>query len=217
MSRNTVRQHLPARKRKADESSHRTTRNRSRNTSSSALRRRGQIGSPAQVLTREMRRARIAGVVGLVKAFIRVHKPVPRPDPVVRFETAPGVQECRPISWCSGDGSWPCWPSWPPLGCSRASFVTSDRWERRHRRRSPGPGVRVLRWRPARVQFDDTKSVIITRDATASGSIALPGLDLANAYGSPRWHASVSARPRARSSRSISYLRTASTCRCARG
>ena len=46
----------------------------------------------ATVLTREIAEHGYEGGVGMVKAFIRAHKPVPRPDPVVRFETAPGVQ-----------------------------------------------------------------------------------------------------------------------------
>ena len=118
----------------------------------------------ATVLIREIAERGYEGGVGQVKACIRMKKPVPRPEPVVRFETAP-ASRCRRISWCAGAASCRCWP------CGDAGLQPGElralhhRRRRRHCRRLPARGVRVLRRRPAHVLFDNAKTVIITRDA----------------------------------------------------
>lgn len=76
----------------------------------------------ATVLTREIAERGYEGGVGMVKAFIRAHKPVPRPDPVVRFETAPGIQMQADFVVFRRRQS-PLLAFVATLGYSRASFV----------------------------------------------------------------------------------------------
>jgi len=80
----------------------------------------------------------------MVKAFVRGHKPAPWPDPVVRFETASGVQMQADFVVFRRRES-PLLAFVATLGCNRASFVgftgdeNADTIER-----LLGPGVRLL-------------------------------------------------------------------------
>ncbi|MFN3717050.1 MAG: helix-turn-helix domain-containing protein, partial [Thiobacillus sp.] len=47
---------------------------------------------PATVLTREIRERGYTGCEKVVSRFVRAFKPMPKADPVVRFETEPGRQ-----------------------------------------------------------------------------------------------------------------------------
>ena len=139
----------------------------------------------ATVLTREIAERGYAGGVGMVKAFIRAHKPVPRPDPVVRFETAPGVQMQADFV-VFRRRELPLLAFVATLGCSRASFVrfTTDEG-------ADTVGACLIQafeyfgGVPREVLFDNAKSVIITRDAYGIGRHRFHAglLDLANAYG----------------------------------
>jgi transposase len=165
---------------------------------------------PATVLTREIAERGYEGGVGMVKAFIRAHKPLPRPDPVVRFETALGVQMQADFV-VFRRREWPLLAFVATLGCSRASFVrfTTDE-------SADTVGACLVQafeyfgGVPREVLFDNAKSVIITRDAYGIGLHRFhPGLlDLANAYGfTPRVCRPYRARTKGKVERFNRYLR----------
>jgi transposase len=164
----------------------------------------------ATVLTREIAERGYAGGVGMVKAFIRAHKPVPRPDPVVRFETAPGVQMQADFV-VFRRRELPLLAFVATLGCSRASFVrfTTDEG-------ADTVGACLVQafeyfgGVPREVLFDNAKSVIITRDAYGIGLHRFHAglLDLANAYGfTPRVCRPYRARTKGKVERFNRYLR----------
>jgi len=164
----------------------------------------------ATVLTREIAERGYEGGVGMVKAFIRAHKPVPRPDPVVRFETAPGVQMQADFVVFRRRQS-PLLAFVATLGYSRASFVrfTTDEGA------DTVDACLVQAFEyfggvPREVLFDNAKSVIITRDAYGVGLHRFHAglLDLANAYGfTPRVCRPYRARTKGKVERFNRYLR----------
>jgi transposase len=129
---------------------------------------------PATVLMREIRAAGYSGGISQLKAFLQPFKVV-RSDPVVRFETAPGQQMQADFTTIRR-GRDRLLAFVATLGFSRATFVRFTRAEQ------------FSDWRdglvaafdyfggvPREVLFDNTKTVIIDRDAYG------PGLH--------RWHA----------------------------
>jgi transposase len=164
----------------------------------------------ATVLTREIAERGYEGGVGMVKAFIRAHKPVPRADPVVRFETAPGLQMQADFVVFRRRES-PLLAFVATLGCSRASFVrfTIDEGA------DTVAACLIQAFEffggvPREVLFDNAKSVIITRDAYGIGLHRFHAglLDLANAYGfTPRVCRPYRARTKGKVERFNRYLR----------
>ena len=164
----------------------------------------------APVLTREIAERGYDGGVGMVKAFIRTHKPMPRPDPVVRFETAPGVQMQADFVVFRRRES-PLLAFVATLGCSRASYVrfTTDEGA------DTVSACLIQAFEyfggvPREVLFDNAKSVIITRDAYGIGLHRFHAglLDLANAYGFiPRVCRPYRARTKGKVERFNRYLR----------
>jgi transposase len=122
---------------------------------------------PATVLTREIREHGYSGCEKLVSRFVRSFKPVPKADPVVRFETEPGRQ--MQVDWIEfkRDGLAAFVAT---LGHSRASFVeyvTDERIETLiacHVR-----AFEFFRSVPREVLYDNVKTVVIERDAYGSG------------------------------------------------
>lgn len=164
----------------------------------------------APVLTREIAERGYEGGVGMVKAFIRMHKPVPRPDPVVRFETAPGVQMQADFV-VFRRRELPLLAFVATLGYSRASFVSFTTDEG-----ADTVGACLIQafeffgGVPREVLFDNAKSVIITRDAYGIGLHRFHAglLDLANAYGfTPRVCRPYRARTKGKVERFNRYLR----------
>jgi len=165
---------------------------------------------PATVLAREIVERGYTGGVGLVKAFIRAHKPRPRPDPVVRFETEPGVQMQADFVVFRRRES-PLLAFVATLGHSRASFVrfTTDEVA------DTVASCLVAAFEffggvPREVLFDNAKSVIITRDAYGVGLHRFHAelLELANAYGfTPRVCRPYRARTKGKVERFNRYLR----------
>jgi transposase len=164
----------------------------------------------ATVLTREIAERGYQFGVGMVKAFIRAHKPLPRPDPVVRFETAPGVQMQADFVVFRRRES-PLLAFVATLGCSRASFVrfTTDE-------SADTVGACLIAafeffgGVPREILFDNAKSVIIVRDAYGVGLHRFHAglLDVANAYGfTPRVCRPYRARTKGKVERFNRYLR----------
>lgn len=139
---------------------------------------------PAVVLLREIRERGYAGGLTQLKAYIGPLK-AGRPDPVVRFETAPGEQMQVDFTVIRR-GREPLLAFVATLGYSRAS------WVRFTSREDTATLVACLREAfaafggvPRHVLFDNAKSVIIDRDSYGEGmhrwNPAL--LDLAEGWG----------------------------------
>ena len=123
---------------------------------------------PATVLAREVQALGFAGCAKLVQNYVRGRRPASRPDPLVRFETAPGQQ--MQMDWIefrkSGhkDGMLAAFVA--TLGYSRASyveFVSDMRIETLlacHVRAFDAFGGA-----PREVLYDNMKTVILKRDA----------------------------------------------------
>lgn len=139
----------------------------------------------ATVLTREIQEQGYQGQVGLVKRFIAPLKAQPRPDPVVRFETAAGIQMQADFV-VFRRGIDPLSAFVVTLGHSRASFVrfTTDE------RSETVNACLVMAFEffggvAQQVLFDNAKSIVIERNVYGHGLHKFhPALlELANAYG----------------------------------
>lgn len=129
---------------------------------------------PATVLYREIRERGYEGGISQLKAFVRAFK-VLRVDPVVRFETAPG-QQLQADFTTIRRGCDRLLAFVATLGFSRATFVRFTRSERfEDWRDGLIAAFEYFGGVPSEVLFDNTKTVIIDRDAYG------PGLH--------RWHA----------------------------
>lgn len=129
---------------------------------------------PASVLMREVQNVGYTGGISQLKAFVRPFKVV-RLDPVVRFETAPGQQMQADFTTIRrGRDRLVAFVA--TLGFSRATFVRFTRSERfEDWRDGLIAAFEYFGGVPSEVLFDNTKTVIIERDAYG------PGLH--------RWHA----------------------------
>jgi transposase len=122
---------------------------------------------PATVLAREIREQGFSGCEKLASRFVRAFKPVPKADPVVRFETEPGRQV--QVDWIEfkRDGLSAFVAT---LGYARASFVeyvTDERIET-----LLGCHVRAFeffRGVAREVLYDNMKTVVVERDAYGVG------------------------------------------------
>jgi transposase len=139
---------------------------------------------PATVLLRELRERGYAGGISQLKAYLRPLKQV-RPDPVVRFETAPGEQMQADFTVVRR-GREPLLAFVATLGYSRATFVRFTVAE------DADTLVECVRAAlvyfggvPRHILFDNPKTVVIERDAYGEGEHRFNGrlLDLAGAYG----------------------------------
>ena len=129
---------------------------------------------PATVLMREIQALGYEGGISQLKDFVRPFKVV-RVDPVVRFETAPGQQMQADFTTIRR-GRDRLLAFVATLGFSRATFVRFTRSERfEDWRDGLIAAFEYFGGVPSEVLFDNTKTVIIDRDAYG------PGLH--------RWHA----------------------------
>ena len=141
------------------------------------------IAAPA--LLRELQARGYHGQLRSLQAFMQLHKPVSTPDPVVRFETAPGKQmQCDFVVFRRGAD--PLYAFTATLGHSRwrwARFTTNERAETliacHHALFETLGGV------PREILYDNAKTIVDIRDAYAQGEHRWhPGmLDLAKRYG----------------------------------
>lgn len=124
---------------------------------------------PASVLYREIVEQGYSGGSSIVRAFMRTLKPTIPTEPVIRFETQPGVQ--MQVDWVEfRKGQRPLYAFCATLGYSRASYVefVSDMKVatliscHEHAFRAFG-GV------PKQVLYDNMKTVIVERDAYGEG------------------------------------------------
>ena len=123
---------------------------------------------PATVLLREIRQRGYTGGISMLKMWLAPHKRI-EPEPVVRFETAPGQQMQADFTTIRR-GRDPLLALVATLGYSRASFVKFTESE----------DVATLcaglieafdyfGGVPEHVLFDNTKTVVIKRDAYGEG------------------------------------------------
>ncbi len=123
---------------------------------------------PASVLMREIQAVGYAGGISQLKAFVRPFKIV-RIDPVVRFETAPGQQMQADFTTIRR-GRDRLLAFVATLGFSRATFVRFTRSERfEDWRDGLIAAFEYFGGVPGEVLFDNTKTVIIDRDAYGLG------------------------------------------------
>lgn len=153
------------------------------------IRERMQAAAPdwiaAPALLRELQARGYRGQLRSLQAFMQLHKPVSTPDPVVRFETAPGQQmQCDFVVFRRGAD--PLYAFTATLGYSRwrwARFTTNERAETliacHHALFETLGGV------PREILYDNAKTIVDTRDAYAQGEHRWHSgmLDLAKRYG----------------------------------
>ncbi len=119
---------------------------------------------PATVLMREIQAAGYTGGISQLKAYVRPFKVV-RVDPVVRFETAPGLQMQADFTTIRR-GRDRLLAFVATLGFSRATFVRFTRAEQfEDWRDGLIAAFEYFGGVPRHVLFDNTKTVIIKRDA----------------------------------------------------
>jgi transposase len=121
------------------------------------------------VLMREIVERGYLGGQTQLRAFLRTLKPKPAPDPVVRFETAPGEQ--LQVDWVEfRKGTNPLHAFCATLGYSRASYVefVSDMKVQTlvacHER-----AFEAFGGVPKRVLYDNMKTVVLERDGHGEG------------------------------------------------
>ena len=141
------------------------------------------IAAPA--LLRELRARGYDGQLRSLQAFMNAHKSVPKPDPVVRFETEPGRQmQCDFVVFRRGAD--PLYAFTATLGFSRwrwARFTTDERAETlvacHHALFEALGGV------PREILYDNAKTIVVERDAYGDGQHRWHAglLDLAKRYG----------------------------------
>jgi transposase len=124
---------------------------------------------PASALGREIAELGYTGKGSILRAYVSTLKPSPAPDPVVRFETAPGEQ--LQVDWGEFRGGRdPLAAFVATLGYSRSSYVefvtdkTLETLKRCH--------VHAFEWFegvPRRILYDNMKTVILARHAYGPG------------------------------------------------
>ena len=164
---------------------------------------------PATVLLRELRERGYSGGISQLKAYLRPLKAA-RPDPVVRFETAPGEQMQADFTVVRR-GREPLLAFVATLGYSRATFVRFTVAE------DAATLVECVRTAlayfggvPRHILLDNPKTVVIERDAYGPGEHRFNRrlLDLADEYGfRPRLCRPYRARTKGKVERFNGYLK----------
>ncbi|VWD12741.1 putative integrase [Burkholderia lata] len=141
------------------------------------------IAAPA--LLRELRAHGYDGQLRSLQAFMNAHKSVPKPDPVLRFETESGRQmQCDFVVFRRGTD--PLYAFTATFGFSRwrwARFTTDERAETlvacHHALFEALGGV------PREILYDNAKTIVVARDAYGDGQHRWHAglLDLAKRYG----------------------------------
>ncbi len=171
---------------------------------------------PASVLLVELREQGYAGGYTMLKEFVASLAPAPAPQPVVRFETAPGEQ--MQVDWAvMRRGADRLSVFVATLGWSRAAyleFVTDERLETLIAAHENAflafGGV------PREVLYDNMRTVVVERNAYGRGRHRFQAgfLDFTRHCGfRPGCASPVERRPRARSSASSATCAAASTFR----
>lgn len=141
---------------------------------------------PATVLWRELCEQGFDGAERTVRQFVATLKPQPAPDPLVRFETAPGDQ--MQVDWIefSRRKGAPLYAFVATLGYSRAAYVefVSD-MQLATLLACHAHGFDWFGGVPRRALYDNMKTVVIERDAYGPKQHRFqPGfLDFARHYG----------------------------------
>lgn len=167
-----------------------------------------QIAAPA--LLRELKAQGYQGQLRSVQAFMQAHRPRHAPDPVVRFETAPGRQmQCDFVVFRRG--SHPLYAFTATLDYSRWRWVRFASNEKactlvacHHALFESLGGV------PKEILYDNAKTIVIDRDAYGQGHHRWHSgmLDLAKYYGfMPRLCQPYRARTKGKIERFHRYLR----------
>lgn len=124
---------------------------------------------PAAVLFQEIVELGYTGKIRILSSYISQFKPAPKADPVVRFETAPGVQ--MQVDFTVIRRQKPVLKAFvATLGYSRATFVhfyeheRSEAWLDGLRR-----AFDFFGGVPREVLFDNAKTIMIKRDALGDG------------------------------------------------
>jgi transposase len=120
---------------------------------------------PASVLFREIKARGYSGGETRVKQFVRGLRPAPKPDPVVRFETAPGKQ--MQVDWATiGRGADQLSVLIATLGWSRAAYVEFCDDERLETLLSCHEhAFAAFGGVPREVLYDNIKTVVLERNA----------------------------------------------------
>lgn len=123
---------------------------------------------PATVLMREIQERGYRGGISTLKAWLAPHKGA-EADPVVRFETAPGEQMQADFTHVRR-GRDPLLALVATLGYSRTSYVTfGDREDADALCTGLRDAFDYFGGVPQHVLFDNTKAVVIERDAYGAG------------------------------------------------
>ena len=163
---------------------------------------------PATVLAREIREQGYEGCVKLVSCFVRSLRPLANEDPVVRFETEPGLQ--MQVDWIEFKRDRLS-AFVATLGHCRATYVeyvTDERIET-----LVACHIRAFEFFggvPRELLYDNMKTVVITRDAYGPGLHRFHSTlwDVARHYGfQPRLCRPYRAKTKGKVERFNSYLR----------
>ena len=166
------------------------------------------IAAPA--LLRELRELGYSGQLRSLQAFMRAHQPLPKDDPVVRFETPPGQQmQCDFVVFRRGAD--PLYAFTATLGYSRwrwARYASNERSETlvacHHALFETLGGV------PKEILYDNARTIVLERNAYGDGHHRWHPqlLDLAKHYGfMPRLCRPYRARTKGKVERFHRYLR----------
>tara|TARA_R110002167_G_C12660912_1_gene649898 strand:- start:849 stop:1877 length:1029 start_codon:yes stop_codon:yes gene_type:complete len=165
---------------------------------------------PSTVMHREIVDQGYTGSERTVRSYLATLKPAVRPDPLVRFETEPGLQ--MQVDWgVFRRGKDPLSAFVATLGWSRytyVEFVTNERFDTL--KRCHDNAFAYFQGVPKEVLYDNMKTVILQRNAYGDGNHRFhPGLwDLAKAVGfNPRLCQPYRAKTKGKVERFIRYLR----------
>jgi transposase len=122
---------------------------------------------PATVLLREIQEQGYPGGISQLKAFLRTVRPKPKPEPLVRFSTLPGVQMQADWVEFKRDGLYAFVAT---LGYSRASFVTyAENMKLPSLLACHKDAFDFFGGVPQEVLYDNVKTVVLLRDALGAG------------------------------------------------
>ncbi len=165
---------------------------------------------PATVLLREIKERGYEGGYSTLTDFLRLHKPKPTPDPLVRFETEPGVQMQVDFTTISCRGKR-IKAFVATLGFSRGAFVKFSHSEKQEDWiRGVEEAFEYFGGVTKEVLFDNAKAIMIERDAYGKGTHKWNSalLELAKRYGfTPRACRPYRAKTKGKVERFNAYLK----------